>query len=79
MTGVGIYDGCLLVVDRSIPAIEGSIVVALFDGGWVCKRLRWRDGHTYLAAENPAYSDLIGIDFQVWGVATYVVRSLRRC
>ncbi|MCJ7602937.1 MAG: LexA family transcriptional regulator, partial [Desulfobulbaceae bacterium] len=32
MTGAGIYDGCILIVDRSIEATNGRIVIAAVNG-----------------------------------------------
>lgn len=39
MQEVGIYDGDLLIVDRSVKATNGSIVVANLNGSYVCKIL----------------------------------------
>ena len=32
MTGVGIFPGDLLIVDRSLRAVDGSVVIAVVDG-----------------------------------------------
>lgn len=37
MTGAGIFDGDLLVVDKSLDAHDGDIVVAVIDGGFTVK------------------------------------------
>ena len=55
MTGVGIFSGDLLVVDRSRSASNGSIIVAVVDGELTVKRLRKSGGKSMLLAENPAY------------------------
>ncbi|WP_394241071.1 LexA family protein [Vibrio astriarenae] len=39
MTGVGIYDGDLLVIDRACPPRHGDVVVATHDGLFVVKLL----------------------------------------
>ena len=39
MQGAGIHDGDLLVVDRSIDAEVGMVVVAVVDGDFTVKRL----------------------------------------
>src|SRR5215216_4379648 len=45
MTGAGIMDGDLVVVDRSVEAAPGHVVVAVLDGEMTIKRLRrLRDG-----------------------------------
>jgi repressor LexA len=58
MTGAGIFDGDLVIVQRSNQARPGAIVVALIDGEVTVKRLREDNGHSYLQAENPAFSDI---------------------
>ena len=39
MLGAGIHSGDLLVVDRSLKAVNGSIIVAIVDGEFTVKRL----------------------------------------
>jgi DNA polymerase V len=56
MSGAGILDGDLLVVDRSLAARPGHVVVATLDGEMTIKRLRrLRDGRMALKAEHPDY------------------------
>ena len=79
MTQAGIFDGDELVVDRSIRAEDGHVVIAVLDGEMTVKRLHIRSGGSVaLQAEHPDYPT-IEIpelsDFRVWGVVT---RSLHR-
>lgn len=71
MTGAGIFDGDLLVVDRSLDARDGDVVVAVLDGELTVKRLL-RDRHGwYLHAEHPGYPDFRPERFGeglIWGV-----------
>ena len=73
MTGAGIFDGDLLIVDRSLAARDGDVVIAALDGELTVKRLT-RDKHgSYLHAENPAYPDIRPApagDNLIWGVVT---------
>lgn len=81
MTGAGINDGDLLVVDRALEAADGDIVVAMVDGELTLKRLHKRNGHVRLLPENPCFNPIEFADGQeltIWGVATSVVHSLRR-
>ena len=39
MIGAGIYDGDVLIIDRSVTAITGDIVIASIDGQFTCKFL----------------------------------------
>lgn len=81
MTGAGIQSGDLLVVDRSIQAQDGDIVVATLDGGLTVKQLRKIPGGWELASANPAYPSFpINPDegVQVWGVVTFSVSALAK-
>src|SRR4051812_27977846 len=48
MTDIGIQDGALLVVDRSLEACNGRVVVAVVEGALAVKRLRRRNGRVWL-------------------------------
>ena len=54
MQGAEIFDGDILVVDRSIKAMHGHIVIAFVNGERLVKRLYHRDGRVALVAENLA-------------------------
>ena len=58
MTGAGIHDGDLLVVDRSLDPRPGRVVVAVLDGGFTLKRLVRHQGRLRLEAANPQYPAL---------------------
>ncbi len=80
MTGAGIQDGDLLVVDRSLEAGHGDIVVAVVDGELTVKRLSRRGGRVRLLAEHPGYAPIEfkdGQELTVWGVVTSIVRRMR--
>lgn len=71
MEGAQIFDGDVLVVDRSVKARHGSVVVAFVDGERLVKRLWRRNGRVALVAESPKYPALEikeGSDLLVWGV-----------
>ena len=79
MTGDGIHDGDLLVVDRSLDPHPGRVVVAVLDGGFTLKRLVRHHGRLRLEAANPNYPplDLESCnDVQIWGVAIHVIHPL---
>ena len=40
MLNVGINEGALLIVDRSIEPLHGKIVIASIDGSYACKKLQ---------------------------------------
>ena len=50
MTGAGIFDGELLVVDRSIDPVHGQVVVAIIKNDLTVKRLYKKAGELILQA-----------------------------
>lgn len=81
MSGAGIFEGDLLVVDRAVTAASGDIVIAVVDGELTVKRLWQRGASVRLLPENPAFAAIElhdGQELTVWGVVTGVVRRLRR-
>ncbi|KPA87834.1 SOS response transcriptional repressor, RecA-mediated autopeptidase [Pseudomonas asplenii] len=78
MQGAGIFDGDLVVVDRSLEPQHGHIVVALLNNDPVCKRLRKQGPEVILMSENPRYPSryvMEGDELSIWGVVTFSVRS----
>ena len=81
MLGAGIFSGDLAVVDRSIEAVHGNVVVALLNNDPLCKRLCVRGKRIILQSENAKYPDrhvMEGDDLSIWGVITCTVRSHAR-
>lgn len=79
MINAGISDGDLLVADRSLEPTDGKIAICLIDGDFTVKRLKVEPECIYLMPENPAYKPLKVTEdnnFTIWGIVTYVVRSL---
>ena len=77
MKNVGIFPGDVAIVDRSLTAWDGCIVVALLDGEF--KRFRLTPGGIVLQPENRKYQAIeVGedADFQVWGVVKNTIRML---
>jgi len=71
MEGAEIHDGDILVVDKSVRARHGHIVIAFIDGQRLVKRLHHRAGRVALMAENPNYPPLEiqeGMELHIWGV-----------
>ena len=71
MINAGIRSGDILVVDRSIAASEGKIVVACIDNEFTVKYLRRDVRGTVLEAANPEYPPIIlsdGMELRIFGV-----------
>lgn len=77
MMGAGIFDGDILVVDRSIPATNNRIVIAMLDGDFLVKRLRIYQNKMYLIAESSRYAPIEVKDkeLSIWGVVTYSIHE----
>ncbi len=79
MTGAGINDDDMLIVDRSLEPASGNIVIAVINGELAVKRLLKKNGDCQLVAENQHYPPLdINEDtpLEIWGVVTYAIHSL---
>ena len=80
MINAGIYHDDLLIVDRSIQPQNNSIIIANLDGDLTVKRFTKKRNKYYLVAENKNFPDIEvndERDFEVWGVATFVLHSLK--
>jgi DNA polymerase V len=79
MIGAGIYDGDELIVDRSIDARHGNVVLAVLNNEFTVKRLYRRSGRVQLVAENPHYPPIVikeGEELLIWGVVTRNLHKL---
>lgn len=80
MTGVGINDNDILVVDRSLEPVHGKIIIAAINGELTVKRLIKTDTSCRLVAENPNYPPIEvteDLSCVVWGVVTSVIHQFR--
>ncbi|USP39118.1 translesion error-prone DNA polymerase V autoproteolytic subunit [Acinetobacter sp. XS-4] len=80
--GIDINDP--LIVDRSIAAKSGDIVIALIDNDFTVKRLmidtQFQPAKVWLKAENPDYQNIYieeGQELVIWGVVTYNLKRMR--
>jgi DNA polymerase V len=80
MIGAGIFSGDILVVDRSLNASDGNIVIAVVDGDLTVKRMYVTKTGVTLAPENSVYKPIHiakDDDLMIWGVVTNVIHSVR--
>ena len=76
MTGAGIQSGDMLIVDKSLDATHGKIVIAAIDGELTVKRLLRHEGRVQLLPENNKYTPIDITDehdLVIWGVVTHVI------
>ena len=80
MVRVGINNGDILIIDRSLNARDGDIIIALLHGEFTVKQLSIVNGIFFLIPKNPRYSPLKiseDMDFEIWGVVIYSIRKHR--
>jgi DNA polymerase V len=78
MTGAGIQDGDLLIVDKAAEVTSGCIVVARVHDEFTLKRVRKEGSRVFLVPENDRYPTLEitdGTYFEIWGRVTGSVRE----
>lgn len=79
MTGAGIDDGDILVIDRSLEPKNNKIAVCFIDGEFTVKRIKLENKELYLMPENSNYNPLkisLENNFLIWGIVTYVIKKL---
>ena len=79
MTNVGIYDGDLLIVDKSLNPKNFSTVIANVNEELVVKTLIKSKETNYLTSGSKNTSDRINLtdnpEIIIWGVVTYVIHK----
>lgn len=79
MINAGIYDGDIVIVDRSIKPVNGKIVIAVIDGDMLIRRYEKTMNSLRLIPETPKLSPIDVsefMDFKIWGVVICVIRAL---
>jgi|TARA_B110000211_G_scaffold43463_1_gene45568 DNA polymerase V len=78
MKDAGIQSGDIMLVDKSLTPKNRSIVLAVIDGEFTVKRVNVSEKELYLMPENenfPPIKITEEMDFQVWGVVTYIIHK----
>jgi SOS regulatory protein LexA len=76
MTGEGIMEGDLVVVEKGRQPKIGDVVIAEVDGEWTMKYFKKKSGQVYLEAANPKYPLIWPkTELRLGGVVTAVVRK----
>lgn len=78
MAGAGIHKGDVVIVDRSLDAVNGKIVIAVVDGEMVIRRLEINNEKKTLFPVGQKLSaiPMEGSAIKIWGVVTYVIHSV---
>lgn len=79
MLDAGIHKGDVVIVDRSLEAKSGNVIIAVLNGEMLIRRMQVQNSKIRLLPETKRLSP-IEIDnssnFSVWGVVTYVIHNL---
>ena len=83
LSGIGISDGDLAVIDRSLEVQNGDYVAAFIDGEFTLKQFRLDEANrcAWLIPANKKYSPIKVTednDFMVWGVITSCVKLFHK-
>lgn len=80
MTGAGIFDGDIVIVDRSLKATPGKIVIASLNGEMLIRRLEKTFNKVRLIPETSKLAaieiDASCDEFLIWGVVTYTIHAV---
>ncbi len=79
MTGFGIYDGDLLVVDRSKTPTDRQIIIAVIDGAFTVKQLCRIPNGVLLRSHGSGHGDILVSEEQeltVWGVVRWAIHRV---
>ncbi|MGB4773135.1 MAG: translesion error-prone DNA polymerase V autoproteolytic subunit [Chitinophagaceae bacterium] len=79
MIGAGIHDGDVVIVDRSIKASSGRVIIATLNGEMLIRRFEKGFNKVRLIPDTSKLAP-IEVDpyaeFSVWGVVTYVIHAV---
>ncbi len=79
MINAGIFDGDILIVDRSLKPQNGKIVIAVIDGEMLVRRYEKTINKLRLVPETAKLAAIEVAEFsdlKIWGVVAHIVRSL---
>ena len=79
MINAGIYDGDIVIVDRSLKPQNGKIVIAVIDGEMLIRRYEKTMNRLRLIPETTKLSAIDiseFMDFKIWGVVSYIIRNV---
>lgn len=77
MKNAGIFDGDVLVIDRSLEPQNNKIAVCVIDGEFTVKRIKKERGVVWLIPENEEFKPIKVTEeneFIVWGIVTAAIK-----
>jgi DNA polymerase V len=74
-----IYNGDLLIIDKSLDPVHDSVVIAIIDGQFAVRRILIEKKRVYLAHDNLSNKKIditMKMESYIWGVVTYAIHRL---
>ena len=78
MKNAGIYDGDLLVIDKSLEPQNDKIAICQIDGSFTVKRIKIEQNVVWLIAENEDFKPIIVTpenELIIWGIVTASIKK----
>ena len=79
MKEAGIHKGDVAIVDRSVKATNGKVIIAILNGDMLIRRFEKTNNNMRLITDSnrlsPIQIDSTCEDFAIWGVVTYVIHT----
>lgn len=80
MIDAGVYDGDILVIDKSLEPKDGDMAVCFVDGEFTIKYIKIEEKIIWLIPANEDYKPIKVTednDFLIWGIVTYSIKKQR--
>lgn len=80
MINAGIYNGDLLIIDKSLTPKTGDVAVCFIDGEFTIKYIKISNNNVLLIPANPEFPTITvneNNEFMIWGIVTYSVHRHR--
>lgn len=80
MIDAGIYDGDILIIDKSLEPKDGDMAVCFIDGEFTIKYIKIEEKVIWLVPANANYKPIKVTednDFLIWGIVTYSIKKQR--
>jgi len=78
MKDAGIFDGDLLVIDKSLSPQDGKIAICKIDGEFTVQRIKIEKDIVWLVAENEDYKPIKVTEeneLMIWGIVVHSIKS----
>lgn len=78
MKNAGIFDGDLLIIDKSLEPQDGKIAICQIDGEFTVKRIKKENDVVWLIAENEDYKPIKVTEeneLMIWGIVIHSIKT----